>query len=79
MRLLPKKKVHGGGAGDAMRAAAEAGVEAGERLASAGEVHAAAARQAAGEKGIIDDLRALRERNHIAALIVASLREAGDH
>jgi len=78
MRLLRDRKRAAGGAGDAIRAATAAGAEASERLASATEVHAAADRQAAGERGIVDDLRVLRERNHIAQLIVESLTQ-GKH
>jgi len=79
MRLLPRKRTPDAGAADAMRAAITAGAEADRRLARASAVRAAAARQAEGERGIISDLRTLRERNHIAALIVDSLvGKAGD-
>jgi hypothetical protein len=52
-----------------------AGAEASERLASASETHAAASDQAAHEqRTIISELRAMRERNHLAEMILASVR-----
>ncbi len=60
----------------AVTAAQTAGKEAGERLASASEVRAGADAQAAREqRTIIADLRAMRERNNLAALVLGSMRQ----
>lgn len=74
---LPRRK-HEPRAGDAEQAisqAVTAGAEADERLASASEVRAGADAQAAHEqRTIISELRAMRERNHLADLILESVK-----
>lgn len=74
---LPRRK-RGPRAGDAEQAisqAVTAGAEADERLASASEVRTGAARQAAHEqRTIISELRAMRERNHLADMILDSVK-----
>jgi hypothetical protein len=76
MRLLPRR--YAPGSGDAERAvgaAVAAGAEAAERLASASKVRAGADAQAAREKHtIVSDIRAMRQRNHLADLILESVR-----
>jgi hypothetical protein len=76
MRLLPRR--HGPGAGDAAQAvtlAVAAGAEAAGRLASASEVRAGADAQAAREKHtIVSEIRAMRERNHLAEMILDSVK-----
>lgn len=62
-------------ASDAVDAAISAGAEADERLASASGVRAGASAQAAHEqRTIISELRAMRERNHLADLILDSVK-----
>lgn len=76
MRRLRKKR--GPPAGDAEQAISQAEAaraEAAERLASASEIRAGAARQAAHEqRTIVSELRAMRERNHLAELILDSVK-----
>lgn len=76
MRLPRRKRTPGeGGAEAAISQAITAGAEADERLASASEVRAGADRQAAHEKRtIISELRAMRERNHLADMILDSVK-----
>jgi hypothetical protein len=78
MRLLPsKRKPRATSARDAVSQAVAAGSEASERLASASEVRAGADALAAHEqRTIISELRAMRERNHLADLILDSVRRA---
>ena len=57
-----------------MTAAAAAGAAADQRLAAASEIRAEADQQAASERhGIISELRAIRSRNNLAGLILASV------
>ena len=66
-----------GDAEAAIRQAVTAGAEADERLVSATEVRAQASAQADHEeRTIVSELRAMRERNHLADLIEASLIQA---
>lgn len=69
------------GTGDAQAAIAQAvtaGAEADERLASATEVRAQASAQADHEKRtIISEIRAMRERNHLGAMILDSITRRG--
>lgn len=75
MRLLRKRHSRGGDAERAISQAVSAGAEADERLASATEVRGAADVQAARDRrGVIAELRAMRERNHLADLILDSVR-----
>ena len=75
MRLHRRRPAPAGDAEAAVSQAVSAGAEAAERLASASEVHAEASRQAASEQtGIISELRAMRERNHLAEMILESVR-----
>jgi hypothetical protein len=76
MRLLPgKRQPRTTDARNAVDLAITASAEAGERLASASEVRAGAAEQAAHEqRTIISELRAMRERNNLAALILDSVQ-----
>lgn len=76
MRLHPRRRPsRAAEASDAVDAAVTAGAEASERLVSAAEVRAGAAEQAAHEqRTIIAELRAMRERNHLADLIMDSVR-----
>lgn len=76
MRLLPRKHPpRKGDAEEAISDARTAAVEAGERLASAAEIRAGAAEQAAHEqRTIVSELRAMRERNHLADMILDSVR-----
>jgi hypothetical protein len=78
MRLRLKKRRPGGiEATAAISDAITAGTEAGERLASASEVRAGATAQAAHEqRTIISELRAMRERNHLADLILDTVKRA---
>jgi hypothetical protein len=75
VRLLKRRAARGGDALKAISQAVSAGAEADERLASATEVRGAAAEQAAHEqRTIVSELRAMRERNHLADLIVDSVK-----
>jgi hypothetical protein len=76
MRLPRRKRTpRTGDPGAAISEAASAAAEATERLASASQVRAGAARQAAHEqRTIISELRAMRERNHLAEMILESVR-----
>jgi hypothetical protein len=77
---LPRRKrtPRGAEASDAAAAARTAGAEAAERLADASEVRAGAERQAAHEQHtIVSELRAIRERNHLADLILESVQRGG--
>jgi hypothetical protein len=78
MRLHRRKREpRTGDPGAAISEAASAAAEASERLAAASEVRAGAERQAGHEqRTIISELRAMRERNHLADLIEASLIQA---
>lgn len=75
MRLLPRKhSPRRGSAEEAISAARSAAAEAGERLASAAGIRADAAEQAAHEqRTLITELRAMRERNHLADMILDSV------
>lgn len=62
----------------AISQAISAGAEADERLAYAAEVRAGAARQAEHEqRTIVSELRAMRERNHLADMILDSIVKRG--
>jgi hypothetical protein len=75
MRLFKSRVSRGGDAERAVSQAAEAGAEATERLASAAEVRAGASEQADHERRtVISELRSMRERNHLAELILASIK-----
>jgi hypothetical protein len=75
MRLIKRRARRAGDAERAIAQAVSAGAEADERLASASEVRGAATEQAAhDQRGIISELRAIRERNHLAEMIVDSAR-----
>jgi len=76
MRLPRRKRtMRTGDAEAAVREAVSAGAEACERLASASEVRAEASAQADHEKHtLISELRAMRERNHLADMILDSVR-----
>jgi hypothetical protein len=76
MRLIRRKRgQRNGDARAAVSNAIAAGAEASERLASATETRAAATHQAAHEqRTIISELRAMREQNHLAAMILASVK-----
>lgn len=64
-----------GDAEAAVSQAAAAGAAADERLATAREIRAGATGQAAHEKHtLISEIRAMRERNHLADLILDSVR-----
>lgn len=70
-----KRTPRDGDAEAAISQAEAARVEAGERLAAASEVRAGAAAQAAHEqRTIVSELRAMRERNHLADLILDSVK-----
>lgn len=72
---LHRRKPRAGDAEQAISEAMSAGAEADERLASASEVRAGATAQAAHEqRTIISELRAMRERNHLAELILDSVK-----
>lgn len=72
MRLFSKRQ-NNTDASDAVDAAREATAAAAERLASAVEVRARSARQAAHEqRTIIADLREMRRHDNLADLIAAS-------
>lgn len=79
MRLPRRKRTpRDGDAEQAISQAEAAGAEADERLASASEIRAGAAAQAAHEqRTIISELRAMRERNHLADLILDSVQRGG--
>jgi hypothetical protein len=78
MRLLRKREPRTGDAERAVTQAISAGAEASERLASATQVRAGADAQAAHEKRtIISELRAMRERNHLADMILDSVQHGG--
>jgi hypothetical protein len=76
MRLTRRKRAsQPGDAKAAVSSAITAGAEASERLASASETHAAAAETAAHEqRTVISELRAMRRENHLAEMILASVR-----
>jgi hypothetical protein len=75
VHLRRKRAPRTGDAEAAIRQAESAGAEAGERLASASEVRAEASRQADHEqRTIVSELRAMRERNHLAELILDSVK-----
>lgn len=78
MRLLKRRKSRAGDAARAITQATSAGEEAIERLTTATSVRAGADLQAAHEKRtIVSDLRAMRERNHLAEMILESVRRGG--
>jgi hypothetical protein len=75
MHLRRKRAPRAGDAEAAISEAVSAGAEADERLASASEVRAEASRQADHEqRTIVSELRAMRERNHLADLILESVK-----
>jgi hypothetical protein len=76
MRLRRRKRTpRDGDAEQAISQAISAGAEADERLASASEIRAGATAQAAHEqRTIVSELRAMRERNHLAELILDSVK-----
>lgn len=76
MRLHRRKRgPPAGGAEQAISQAISAGAEADERLAFASEVRAGAAAQADWEqRTIVSELRAMRERNHLADMILDSVQ-----
>jgi hypothetical protein len=75
MRLIRKRAGRPDAAKAAVNDAITAGTEASERLASASETHAAAAGQAAHEqRTVITELRRMRAENHLAEMILASVR-----
>jgi hypothetical protein len=76
MRLIPRKrKPRTDAAKAAVGDALTAGAEASERLASASETRAAAADQAAHEqRTVIRELRRMRAENHLAEMILNSVR-----
>jgi DNA-binding transcriptional regulator YiaG len=77
MRLFKSRVPRGEGAAQAIAQAAEAGADAAERLASAAEMRAGASEQAAREqRTIVSEIRAMREQNHLADLIFASIKRA---
>ncbi len=77
-RLRRKREPRTGDAEQAISQAVTAGAEADERLAFASEVRAGADAQAARERQtIISELRAMRERNHLADLILDSVVKRG--
>ena len=62
----------------AVTMASAAGADAETRLAAAAEIRAGADAQAASEqRGIITELRAMRERNHLADMILDSIKRGG--
>ena len=78
MRLHRKRQAGQGDATRAITQAVAAGAEAEERLASASEVRAGADAQAAREqRTIIAELRAMRERNNLASLVLDSVQRGG--
>jgi hypothetical protein len=78
MRLHRKREARQGDAARAITQAVAAGAEADERLASATEVRAGADAQAAREqRTIIAELRAMRQRNHLADMILDSVVKRG--
>lgn len=79
MRLPGRKRTpRPAEASDAIDAAITAGAEADERLASASQVRAGADRQAAHEqRTIVSEIRAMRERNHLAEMILDSVQRGG--
>lgn len=79
MRLPRRKRTpRTGDAEAAISQAVAAGAEADERLACASEVRAGADAQAARERHtIVSELRAMRERNHLADLILDSVVKRG--
>jgi hypothetical protein len=75
MRLLRRREPRAGDAERAITQAVSAGAEASERLASASEVRAGADAQVARERQtIVTEIRAMRERNHLAELILDSVK-----
>jgi hypothetical protein len=75
MRLFRKHSPPVSDAEQAIAEAVSAGTEAGERLISAQKVRAGASQQAAHEqRTIISELRAMREHNHLADLVLESIK-----
>jgi len=75
VRLLRRRDPHPGDAARAITQAVSAGAEASERLVSASEVRAETDAQVAHERQtIVSEIRAMRERNHLADVIIGSVR-----